>query len=235
MGPRPPRNFNIQISLDDKLNFHYEDLFTKDDASSIKLIKDDRIAWTLHPSIQERELQIDFGPINPFTYGEILTMRGLGQVVTPAVYFPPDYHGNHTLKYKVSIGCGFSDDPDVVPVENPNGLNPTLLQNADLEIDWVSASHEAITLNDLNVQKSAAGAKALIIVRWKANAKPATAFSLLFTSPPAGWPKPVAQSTVAKPAITFELPPGAKTKYTIRTTADNGDEIEVSGYLTVTA
>jgi len=235
MAIRPPRNFNIQISLDDKLNFHYNDLFSGDDASNITVIKDDRIVWTLHPSIQERELQIDFGPINPFTFGRPLTMRGLGQVVTQKVLFPSSFSGNRQLKYQVSIGCGFSDDPDVVPVENPNGLNLTLLQNADLEIDWVSASHEAITLNDLNVQKSAAGGKALVIVRWKANAKPATAFSLLFTSPPAGWPKPVTHSTVVKPTITFELPPGAKTKYTIRTTADNGDEIEVSGYLTVTA
>ena len=51
----------------------------------LTVINGDRISWILDPSIPERMLQIDFGPINPFHLFGNKTFRGEGQVITDKV------------------------------------------------------------------------------------------------------------------------------------------------------
>ncbi len=240
MASRAPKNFTIMISLDAQLNFIYKDLFSGNDASSIAVINGDLISWILDASIPERELQIDFGLINPFKIFTNFTLRGEGQVVTPKVTFPSAYPGNRQLKYTVSLGNGLSDDPDVVPVESQLALVSSLALTGDFKLKWVAADppYQTTTLDPLNVTKSAGGSKASVTWMWSVNAgDPTPPFSLAFTTPPAGWPATATNSTDVNPAITLVLPPGVRTLFTITTTSGDGgnSNVQTQGYLTVTA
>jgi hypothetical protein len=240
MASRAPKHFTIIISLDASLNFRYNELFSGNDASSLAVINGDLICWILDASIPERDLQIDFGLINPFKIFSNLSLRGEGQVVTPPVNFPSAYPGNRQLKYTVSLGNGFSDDPDVVPVESQLYALGNLALSGDFGLQWVAAQppYQATILNPADVTKSAGGSKATLTWIWSVNpGDPTPPFNLVFTNPPAGWPAGVTYSTDVNPAITLVLPPGGRTLFTITTTSGDGgnSNVQAKGYLTVTA
>jgi hypothetical protein len=237
MANRAPQNFTIQISLDENLDFQYNDLFSNHDASSLAVINGDRISWILDPAIPERMFQIDFGPINPFQIFHNVTFRGEGQVVTDPVSFPASYPGNRQLKYTVSLGNGLSDDPEVVPVESQAAFSGLIVLPKDFKVQWVDGTFQAITLNPPEVVKSAGGARVAVTWAWNVGATdPTPPFSLAFSSPPAGWPSTPINSTDIDPKITLVLPPGARTQFTISTVSGDGStNITAQGYLTITA
>ena len=243
MSNRPPKNFLIMISLDGDLNFLYKELYSGMNGNSIAVINGDRIGWILDPSIPERALQIDFGIINPFRIYRNLTLRGRGQVIPEQIVkFPLAYPGNRQLKYTVSLGNGFHDDPDVVPVETDVGLLQGLdglALDADFKIVWTDAvpKYQAITLSPSgHLSKSAGGGKATVTWKWNVGANdPKPPFHLTFFNPPFGWPADT-DSTNIDPAITLLLPHGAQTAFQITTTSGDGEnEIAASGHLTITA
>ena len=238
MANRPPKNLIIQISLDSEMKFHYQDMFSQLDATSVAVINGDRIVWILDPAIPERTLQVDFGVINPFRIYRNVSLRGKGQVITDEVNFPTAYPGNRQLKYTVSLGNGLHDDPDVVPVENDAGSrHPDVFEPPDFKIMWKDASDQAVVLSSGDLSKSASGGKAPVTWKWGVGATdPTPPFELDFTSPPSGWPASTTQSTDSDPAITLLLPPGPRTKFKIGTTSGDGaNNICVEGYLTITA
>jgi hypothetical protein len=239
MAKRPPKNFIIQISLDSEMKFHYQDMFSQLDATSVAVMNGDRIVWILDPAIPERTLQVDFGVINPFRIYRNVSLRGKGQVITDEVNFPTAYPGNRQLKYTVSLGNGLHDDPDVVPVENDAGLRHQFaFDPPDFKITWKDASDQAVVLSPGALSKSASGGKAPVTWKWGVGATdPTPPFELDFTSPhlPSGWSASTTQSTDSDPAITLLLPPGHSTFKIGTTSGDGANNIWVEGDLTITA
>ena len=234
MANRPPQKFEIEISLDKANNFLYKEHSSGKDATSIVVINDDQITWVLDRAIPERSLQIDFGNLNPFHLYTNVVLRGHGHVTSDPVSFSRTYPFNRQLKYTVTLGNGWSDDPDVVPVENDGGLRKTLAVATDFAIAWTSNQFTAVALTPAELSKSAnGGATALVTWQWNVGANdPTPPFTLVFANPvPPGWPP----STDATPGITLSLAPGPRTKFTIEAFAGDGSPISVDGYLTITA
>ena len=237
MSNRPPTNFLIKIGLDSNLNFHYQELYSGKDASTLTVINGDRIGWILDPSIPDRTFQIDFGIVNPFRIFRNLTLRGIGQIIPDQVVkFPLAYPGNRQLKYTVSLGNGLSDDPDVVPVET-DGFLDSLGLTTDFQIKWTDSNpqYQAITLTPDTLIKSSGGGRSAVLWKWIVGINdPKPPFHLTFFNPPFGWPTDT-DSTNIDPAITLLLPHGAQTAFQITTTSGDGEtEIAASGYLTIT-
>jgi len=232
-------NYLINISLDSNLKFQYTDVFTKASAANLAIRNNDLIIWTLDPSIEERALQVDFGAINPFHIFRNVSLRGQGQVSSDQVNFPNTYPGNRQIKYTVSLGSGFVDDPYVVPVENtPTLMVHTLALAANFAIDWVVGNipYQAIVLANPNVAVQSVNGKANVTWQWSVNAgDPTPPFTLDFINPPAGWPTSTIDSTDPDGGITLSLPPGGNTQFKITTTSGDAanPDVHVYGYLTV--
>jgi len=246
MSTRAPKNFTIQIGLDDHMNFVYKELFSGDETSSLVVINGDKIAWILDPAIPERTLQIDFGTINPFNIYKNVSLRGLSQVTTPpgGVNFPSEYVGNRVLKYTVSLGNGLYDDPDIVPVDtDPGGIQGMGKRGLapDFAISWVDPPHytQAVLIPP-KLTKRAGGGQANVTWKWQDPTKPTPPFQLDFTYPPPppplppGWPAATQYSTDSDPTILLGLAPNnAQTQFTIGTTSNNGAPISVPGSLEI--
>jgi hypothetical protein len=245
MASRPPKNRVIVISLDADNNFVYKDLFDGTDASSLVLIKGDRLAWTLDSSISPQNFQVDFDVVNPFMRGRPVSLRGNGSITAPPLDFPFDsYSGNRILKYTVTLGNGWFDDPDVVP--SPGDPVATGLEfHPKGVIAWVDPNtQDAIMLTppDMTADATDAGGFAQVTWVWDKTQPNPQPFSLQFEPNigpgiPSGWPTAEQDSTFLNgiPTIQLYLPEGysTATSFTLTTMARNGNEISIQGTLLV--
>lgn len=245
MQNRHPQNRTIRIHVDGQHKFHYTDLFDGADVSSgIRLIDGDHLAWLLDSSIAPRTFQIDFGLINPFHNGAPISLRGIDFIVSPKVAFPATFAGNRILKYTVSLGNGWVDDPDVVPVPsdvvNPRPVDAT--HPADCHISWVDASTEAAINLDpaaMSADATQSGGLAMVTWQWAPDQPDTKPFTLEFLNPvnpvPDGWPKSPTDSTSVNPSIILFLPKGlpTATPFRITTTRKDGNDTTHDGTLLI--
>ena len=243
MAGRGPRDRVVQISLDANNQFQYKDLFDGTDASQLVVIQGDRLVWTLNPTLSPQNFQIDFDQVNPFTLGRPVSLRGNGSITAPAFNFPFNtYSGNRILKYMVTLGNGWSDDPDVVPspgdpVLEGLGLNPSGV------ITWADPSTQnQIVLTPPAMTASSGGSLAKVTWAWDPSQPNPQPFSLQFeqdTPPgiPSGWPTTEQDSEFFNgvPTIQLFLPAGANTAttFTVTATTGNGNETSVQGTLLI--
>ena len=243
MANRQPKNRTIRIHVDAQHKFHYTDLFDGADAATgVRLIDSDQLAWVLDSSIAPRCFQIDFGLINPFRNGVPFSLRGIDFIVSPKVSFPSTFAGNRILKYTVSLGNGWVDDPDVVPVPS-DVVNPRpvdVAHPADCSISWMDpATEAAIKLDPAGMSANAtnSGGLAMVTWQWAANQPDTGPFILQFLNPvnpvPDGWPKLPTASTSVNPSIILYLPTGLQTAtpFRITTTKKDGNDTTQDGTL----
>jgi hypothetical protein len=241
MPNRHPKNRTIRIHVDGQHKFHYTDLFDGSDAAhGIRLIDRDQIAWLLDSSIAPRTFQIDFDLINPFQNGLPISLRGIDLIVSPKVSFPAVFAGNRIVKYTVTLGNGWVDDPDVVPVPS-DVVNPRprgAVNPADCLISWVDANEAAIQLNPAAMSANAtnSGGSAMVTWQWTAKQPDPKPFTLEFLAPiPDGWPKSPTDSSTEDPSIILFLPKGlqAATAFSITTTKKDGNDTSQDGTLLI--
>jgi hypothetical protein len=241
MASRPPKERVIQISLDYKNQFQYTDILDGKDASVLILIEGDRLTWTLHPIIEPRTFQLDFGVVNPFTLGSAVSLRGRDSIVAPPLKFPfKTYTSNRFLKYTVWLGNGWSDDPDVVPSPG-DPVIVTQLFNPSTAIDWVDPTTQSqITLTPPAMTADATGGGGLAQTNWlwQGGAPNPQPFTLQFVAPiPPGWPSTEQDSTVVNgiPSIQLYLPKGllAATAFNVTTTTKDGEDTSAQGTLLI--
>jgi len=243
MAGRDPKNRTILIGVDDERNFYYTDLFDETDAHTLKLINGDMLAWVLDPSISPRTFQIDFGVVNPFHIGVPVSLRGIDYVVSPKVKFRNTYQGNRHLKYTVTLGNGWVDDPDVVPVPEDATLGG-LITPPHCDIFWTTPDEIAIDIDpkDLSIQSGGNPPLAEMVWRWRSDQVDIQPFTLEFAPDPgqllpSGWPQGEQESSgYGHPTIDLFLPPGmaTPTPFRIRTTTPDGMEVQKDGTLLVT-
>jgi|GEM_PF-5371983 hypothetical protein len=242
MPNRHPKNRTIRIHVDGQHKFHYTDLFDGSDASTgIRLIDGDQLAWVLDSSIESRTFQIDFGLINPFQNGVPISLRGIDFIVSPKVSFPAVFAGNRIVKYSVSLGNGWVDDPDVVPVPS-DVVNPRprgAANPADCLISWLDANEAAIQLDPAPMTANATNSGGYAMVTWAWASKDPEPFTLEFLAPvypiPDGWPKSPTPSVGANPSIISFLPKGLQTAtpFRITTTRKDGNDTSQDGTLLI--
>jgi len=243
MAGRDPKNRTILISLDAQRNFQYKDLFDGSEAHTLKLINGDILSWVLDAAIQPRSFQIDFDVVNPFHIGRAVSLRGLDYVVSPPVKFRATYQGNRHLKYTVTLGNGWQDDPDVVPVPEDATLGDLHVPTYS-HILWTTADETAIALDQTVLSVPASGTPPLaeLIWSWRNDQIDIQPFSIEFAPDagqllPAGWPQGEQDSTGNdNPVVDLFLPPGLRTPtvFRIRTTTPDGVEVQTDGTLLVT-
>jgi hypothetical protein len=220
--------------VDSKYHFHYNNLFDGTDASSLVLIRGDRLAWMLDSAITPRTFQVDFDVVNPFKIGTAQSLRGADYIVAPTVDFPfTTYTGNRVIKYSVTLGNGWTDDPDVVPAPNDTVIFGELF-NPDGKIFYIDDTESAISLEppDMTADATGAGGYAKVTWQWRRDQQDVEPFSLKFVSPPNTWPKNEIDSSSSNgnPTVTLFLPPSmAVIRFTITTTARDGSEIAYNG------
>ncbi|MGO9259415.1 MAG: hypothetical protein ACLQU1_24335 [Bryobacteraceae bacterium] len=233
MPSRPPKDRVIQISINAQNQFQYTNLSDGSDASVLVLIQGDHLTWVLAPVISPRTFQIDFDVVNPFQLGSPVSLRGRDSIKAPALNFPFNtYAGNRILKYSVSLGNGWTDDPDIVPSPGDPVLTGQLVQPNAL-ITWVDpATQQQISLNPPNMTADATGGGGIAKVSWawqgdQPNPEP---FTLQFEKGiapgiPSGWPTVLLDSTPLGgiPAIQLFLPKGLLTATTFTLTTTTGD------------
>jgi hypothetical protein len=237
---RAPIQRTILISVDSDYMFTYTNLFDGSDASSLILVDGDRLAWILDSSLEWRTFQIDFGTVNPFHLGTQLSLRGTDFIVSDPVVFPLRYIGNRVIKYSVSLGNGWVDDPDVVPVPTDTVIIDAFYKPNEA-ISWTDDSESAINLDPLNMTADATDVGGLAQVSWHWNGEePDTQpFTLDFLDPiPQGWPVTTTYSTNSNgnPTITLFLPPGPAgdvPQFRITTTTLEGDQTTQDGTLVI--
>jgi hypothetical protein len=222
--------------VDRKNNFHYHEVFSGEDASSLTAINGDLIVWILDSAIEPRTFQIDFGEINPFQFLRRMTRRGTDYIGPEKVNFPDAYKGNKTLKYTVSLGNGWQDDPDVVPVPPDAGtILHGLILTPDGKISWTDNTYVAISLNPAEIVRSAGGGRATVIWQWDVGSTdPAPPFHLHFDDPvPSGCQR---ETDSTNAVITLTPAASPKTRFVISTTKGDGsqDPISKDGHLTIT-
>ena len=237
MTNRPPQNRTIRIHVDRQHKFHYTDLFDDgaDVAHRLKLINGDRLAWVLDSSIVERTLQIDFGPINPFQNGVPISLRGIDYIVSREVNFPLSWGGMRILKYTVSLGNGWVDDPDVVPVPLDQAF--TAQDHSDqCWISWKDPSTEVAIQLDSAVMSVASTDPNGETWQWGPGQTDTRPFTLEFLGTiPTGWPtSPIDSTTDAHPSVILYLPAGPQTSFRITTTKPDGNDTHVKGTLVIT-
>ena len=236
MPNRLPTNRTIRISVDRKNNFHYHEVFSAEgeDASSLTTINGDRIAWILDSAIEPRTFQIDFDEINPFQIFRRMTLRGTDYIVSEKVKFPDTYKGNRNLKYTVSLGNGWQDDPDVVPVPADAGtMVHGFMLVTDCKISWTDPKYVAISLNPAEIVKNAGGGQVAVTWQWDVGSTdPTPPFHLHFDDPvPVGCQRET-DSTNGVIALSPKASP--KTRFVISTTTGDGSQdIGKDGYLTI--
>jgi len=140
-----------------------------------------------------------------------------------------------------SLGNGWVDDPDVVPVP----LDPDFTSAAHPSkgfISWVDPSTEMdIQLDPAAMSADATGSGGVAMVTWQwgpdqPDTKP---FTLEFLHPvnpvPAGWPKLPTASTNVNPSIILFLPKGSPTAtpFRITTTKEDGNDTSQDGTLLI--
>jgi len=228
---RDPRKFKILIGVNSNREFTYKELYSGNDASSLTVVNGDQITWVLDLAIPERAFQLDFDIINPFQLFRTVSLRDHGHIAAETVNFPRGYVGNRQLKYSVTLGNGWHDDPVVVPVENDGGIRGALALASNVLIQWADLQYMNIVLNPASYTTSSGGGNIPITWNWNVGPNdPTPPFSLLFTNPPNGWPNTEQDSD---PAITLSLPAGSS-PYTITTMSGVGGQIQKSGTLTIT-
>ncbi|MGD0773583.1 MAG: hypothetical protein ABSC05_12245 [Candidatus Solibacter sp.] len=239
MPNRHPKNRTIRIHVDGQHKFHYTDLFDGSDAAhGIRLIDGDQLAWVLDSSIAPHTFQIDFDLINPFQNGLPISLRGIDFIVSPKVSFPAVFAGNRIVKYTVSLGNGWVDDPDVVPVPSDVvNLRPLDAPSpADCLISWVDANEAAIQLDPAAMSANATNSGGSAMVTWQWASKVTKPFTLEFLDPiPDGWPKSPTDSAGVNPSIVLYLPAGLKTAtaFRITTTKKDGNDATQNGTLLI--
>jgi hypothetical protein len=206
--------------VDNNHQFLYTDLANpKSHLESITVNNDDRIVWVLDPAIPERTFQIDFGPINPFSIFEPVSLRGESYIVSPKVYFPAKYKGDRNLKYSILLGNGWQDDPDVVPVPPDASIESKRTDLATCTISWTSTQHEQIELSGETIEIKITEGKPMVTWQWAENAKPKSPFTLEFEKPVPGCNQKIdstGRDIILWPGVVPE------TRFTITATMEDG-------------
>lgn len=227
-----PTTWQIFIGFDPTTGkITYRDA-SNNDASRIFPINGDTIQWALARSIKNQPFQVDFGLVNPFHVGSPVSYRGTKPVLSEAVNFPEEFLGSKLCKYNLSLGNGWSDDPDVVPVPADTVLHPNQIRlGAECLISW-HINNGAIAGITLNPPDLTSLSHQAVDWRW-ADGQPADTadFSLTFASA-----VPDCPLTSESSARELVLTPGkvAQTKFTIDVMDSAGSPWSNTGSLTVT-
>jgi hypothetical protein len=241
---RAPIDQTILIEVDPHtLKFRYKDE-SGEDARQVRVINGDRLIWVLGSSISDRTFQIDFGKINPYQLGRPFAMRGIDHLVSPEVRFPMDSSYNRFLKYSVSLGTGWRDDPDVVPVPADPFTDIFRGGGPNCDIFWTDVHESAIRLSTPHMEAQATNApldRARVFWGWRVGEPDIQSFTLTFNPNdpdpaqlPPGWPRS-RESTDDNPRIELYLPKGfeAPRPFRITTTARDGETIYKDGDLLI--
>lgn len=162
-------------------------------------------------------------------------------IVAPPMDFPfTTYSGNRILKYTVTLGNGWSDDPDIVPSPGDPVLGGQDFYPSGI-ITWVDPSTQKdIYLNrtDMTADATDGGGTAAVSWSWQGGQPNMQPFSVQFTgSIPPGWPAAEQDSVPVNkvPRIQLFLPKGldTATQFTLSTTDRDGNPIQKYGSLLV--
>ena len=161
-------------------------------------------------------------------------------MASPYVSFPIAYIGRRQLKYTVTLGNGWQDDPDVVPSPTDPGSSIAVLAFGPPDpsiglISWTDATKTAIQLNPaaMTATVKAAGL-ATVTWQWDPTQDSPQPFTLVFDgNPPPPWAGSSSDSTKIDPAIVEFLGTGSDT-FTIWTHNINGQSVKAIGSLAIT-
>lgn len=199
---RVPVDHLIEVNADIHGNFEYL-VNGAAGGASIRPHVGDTISWKATLMHLPISFQVEFSGFGPFGPGNQV-VRSLFQKTKPlTVTVPKYYHGNLVFKYTVTLGNGWSDDPDIVPV--PSQLLGDVAQVISLSID----NNTGMLLVDPSDAQFVKGE-----VSWEWAGTPLDDFSVTFDKTVSGWP-PAASSEAKK--ITLDLETAGYSTYTIQT------------------
>lgn len=199
----------------------------------------DRVTWALDQSLPERTFQIDFGVLNPFHLGQLVSFRGSDFAVSTAVNLPLKYQqaNNPVFEYSVTLGNGWKDDPRCLVVPEPPDPTSSLHRGVgDFTIKWHDTSESAIDLSptDLTLGTGNHNTKTVVFA-WAAGQPDTQPFTLVFPNAPNGWPTGALKDN-GTGLIAPSLPAGQKTAFIITTTSadQSNPSVTATGTLKVT-
>ena len=198
-----PQAYNIEVDVDAKGNFTYS-VNGNAGGNTVRPRNSDTISWAVRVGGIPHAFQIEFADFSPFGFTNKVIRSAFGPTPPMTVAIPSFYHGNLVLKYTVSVGNGWSDDPDVEPVLSDGFHGQLDRYSIKLSIDGGT-----LVLD----QPDASFGKGQLSWNWLGT--PQDNFTLVFTDPPADWPA-VKQGPAQRIALDLESP-GTEVEYTIQT------------------
>ena len=211
-----PTAYLIEVNVDVDGKFKYSAAGLPD-ASKIRPHNGDTISWSAKLMGIPVPFQVEFPGFGPFGTDHRV-VRSMFQPTDPlTVAVPSWYPGNLVCKYTVTIGNGWSDDPDVEPVPS-DALVHARASVISLSIDN-NTGNFTLHQPDGPLHKGE--------VTWQWTGSPSDDFSLTFDHQIAGWPLQV--NSQSQKITLYLKTPGAQS-YTIQTLHLG---LSVSGTLTI--